>query len=100
MKTEAIETYADLAKLLQGLSPEELTQPIQIVPPSPYCDATVALQPAIWIGPVSEMDQPTRSAHNNTRKPDSIVIGVDWNPFHEDGSIGEDLVTGERVFPR
>jgi hypothetical protein len=103
-----IDTYRDLRDYLNRLTDAQLDQPVQILPHQSDCDRPHELWPGFAIGTVghfcaSDPDDPptcwTRSTFDNDHHPESVVILVDGNFFNEDGSIGEDLITGERVFP-
>ena len=41
----------------------------------------------------------TRSSADNKHHPGQFVLTFDHNMYAEDGSVGVDLMTGERVFP-
>jgi hypothetical protein len=109
MKEESdIDTYRDLRDYLNQLTDAQLDQPVQILSHQSDCDRPHELWSGFAIGTVGhfcasdpEDSRPcrTRSTFDNDHHPESVVILADGNLFNEDGSMGEDLITGDRVFP-
>jgi hypothetical protein len=88
MKIQEVETYADLLKILQNMTPEQLAKPVQTVMSHPVYEAVRAACPVICVGSVDELGLLyIRSAHDNRRHGDDIILFVDYNPFGVDGAI-------------
>lgn len=85
-------TYKDLLDVLQGLTEEQLTQPIQVVQ-SPASDEWPAeLMPGIAIGTVNDFGfYRCRSAIDNKYHAADLVLLIDANPFAQNGAIGYSL---------
>ena len=97
-----IYTWRDLMEVLQTLTPAQLDKPAQVAPPEPDETVAVELCPAIACGTIDDLfdEHQTRSNYDNKHHPDDFVLTMDHNIFAPDGSIGTDLMTGERVFPK
>jgi hypothetical protein len=101
-----IETYRDLLAYLNTLGDLQLDQPIQVL--DSCTEEPVALKGIYAIGTVGDLCacgdgdefQPTRSTFDNDHHPESVVLLIDANPFGMDGAIAEDLMTGERIYPK
>jgi hypothetical protein len=101
-----LETYRDLLAYLGTLGDTQLDQPIQVL--DSCSEEPVPLKVVHAIGMVGELcdcgdadpPQPTRSTFDNDYHPGSVVLLADGNPFAPDGSIAEDLMTGERIYPK
>jgi hypothetical protein len=102
-----IYTYRDLHDYLGRMTDDQLDQRVQILPPLSH-DRLYALGWVVAIGtveyfcpfdPADPWPFRTRSIFDNDHHPESVVMLVAGNFFNEDGSIGEDLITGERLFP-
>ena len=94
-----LETWNDLLAALRGCTAEQLSRPIQFIPPSPCEEEQNALGVVIGIGTVREMMGEgihTRSPDDNGYHPDDLVLSCDINQFFEDGTCCIDLETGER----
>lgn len=88
--------YKELLEMLNGLSESELEQEVQFVPPDPDHDKTVPLGAVVCFLKVKDLDQNTRSSYDNKHHLNDWVLYVDVNLFAEDGTMGFDLLTGER----
>lgn len=102
-----IETYKDLKERLALLTDEQLAQPIDIMFSNPDGDKTNPLHSVFEFGTVEYFCRAddgstdlTRSSDDNQHHPERFVLLADYNPYAEDGSIGEDLITGERIYPK
>lgn len=95
-------TWRDILIKLQAHPEELLDQPVEIMLPQADGDVPVPLVAGIALETIGELCDPngrTRSSVDNQHHPERLVLLADFNLFAEDGSIGFDLVTGERVWP-
>lgn len=104
-------TWRMLRDYLNTHNGDVLDQQVEVIGPSTNHEAVIPLQIVQAIGTIADMIGPmpdlpvpvavqtTRSSDDNKHHPERLVFLVDWNPFNEDGSVGEDLETGEAVFP-
>jgi hypothetical protein len=95
-------TWRKLKAALDRMSEQALGEPAEILAGSVTGDEPHALCPMVTIGRIGSLcgDEKTRSSFDNQHHAKATIIVIDVNPFAEDGSIGEDLLTGERIFPR
>lgn len=99
MDEYGIRTWGDVLAFLQSLTPEELQQPAQVLPPNPNGDLPTALLPLYAAGTLHALGvDDTRDAVTNSHHPHHVVLCFDWNPFLPDGAIGSDLETGKHIF--
>lgn len=88
-----VETWADMLKALQQMTPEQLQQPIQSVQGHPMDDYVYELQQGICLGTVDEIGlKYTRSVKDNRRHGDEVILYTDGNPFGEDGAVAYELL--------
>jgi len=94
-----ITNYRHLRDYLNSLTAAQLDQPVQVMPSWPDGTRPVPLMSGIAVGTLAGLGcEASRSSEDNDHHPESVVILADVNPFNEDGTIGEDLITGERVW--
>jgi hypothetical protein len=94
-------TYRDLKVTLDCMSDEELDQAAQIMISQADGDKSIPLHPVLGINTVehwTDNADKTRSCVDNEHHPEQFVLLCDWNMFAEDGTIGFDLLTGERIY--
>lgn len=100
-----IYTYRELKKALSKLDDKQLDQQVQVMLPQFDCDKSIPLHCAIgfntvhyFISPLDsdEEQSVTRSSVDNKHHPEHFILLVDYNMYAEDGTIGFDLLTGER----
>lgn len=85
---EIIDTYADLLKALQKLTPEQLAQPAQVIKSHPVEEKVLAGHPVICLDTVDSLGfRYIRSCKDNRRHGEEVVIFVDGNPYGVDGAI-------------
>lgn len=95
-------SYRELRDALDNLSDEQLDQQVQIMLPDPDGDKILPMHPGISFNTIKHFldDQKTRSSVDNEHHEEDLIILVDWNMYADDGSIGFDLMTGERIMPK
>lgn len=100
-------TYRELKEALNGMTDEQLDQYAQIMISQADHDKAFPLHPVISFNTVHHFVSPpdsdeeydlTRSAVDNEHHPEQFVLLADYNMFAEDGAIGFDLLTGERIY--
>jgi len=95
-------TYKELKDLLDKMNPKQLEQKVQILPPEPDHTKPIPLHTVIAFDTVHNFFKPsrckTRSSFDNKHHPEAFVLLMDWNLYDEDGSIGFNLLTGERIY--
>jgi hypothetical protein len=84
-------TWLWLLGKLQGLTAEQLAQPVQVFGPD-ICDGKVhLLKPAVSLGTVEELLHADGQIGYETRGPDfahhpeQVILSIDHAPFDEDG---------------
>lgn len=88
MIAKSIQTYADLLDFLKGLNEDQLKQNVQVCPYFNDDTAIVGLQPVYLAGDVEGFElYGSRSSVDNKCNPHEIILGVDVNPFSEDGCL-------------
>lgn len=88
MNAEGIETYEDLLRILERMTPDQLSQPIQVVNFVPSDDMVNVCQPAVCIGSIGALGlRFVRSSVDNRKNVEEIVISIDHNPFSESGVV-------------
>lgn len=90
--------YQDLLSDLESMTPEQKDQLVQVLFTA---DGGI---PALFhftrFMSLADLEvEASRSSYDNQHHPEDYVVYVDWNMFGEDGSIGFDLITGEKIFP-
>jgi hypothetical protein len=99
-------TYRDLKKWLNCMSDAELDQVAQIMIGQADGDKPHPLHPVIAFNTVQyfctagDGCEQTRSSVDNEHHSEQFVLLCDYNMFAEDGSIGFNLVTGERIYTK
>jgi hypothetical protein len=100
-------TYREIKAVLDNMTDAQLDQEAQIMLSQADHDKPFPLHPVIGLNTVHHFVTPpdsddeqdlTRSSFDNEHHPESFVLLVDWNMFAEDGTIGFDLETGERIY--
>lgn len=83
-------TWDDLLVEIARLTPEQRKQPVQVVLPT-YDDDVQTCQQGIALDTVANYEfGKCRSVHNNRYCPDDVVLLLDGNPFHADGSYAHE----------
>jgi hypothetical protein len=102
-------TYRILKDALNKLTDAQLDQQAQIMLPQADGDKPIPLHEVIGFETVlyfctppgskdeSQCDK-TRSCVDNEHHPEQLVFLCDYNLYDEDGTIGFDLFTGERIY--
>lgn len=99
-------TYEDLARfILEELTPEQQKQKIQIAHTQPDQEKPLFLHSFVCMETVGKLgfDKVHPQVVDNLDgkcHPEHVVIYTDWCWFGADGSIGFDLMTGEKIFPK
>jgi hypothetical protein len=92
MEVEEVETYGDLLRILQTLSPDQLAMPAQVVKGQFDQDEVHEACPLVCVGSVNKLGlRYVRSVKDNRRNGDEIIIYIDSNPFAEDGAIAHEM---------
>lgn len=97
-------TYRMLRDWIDSLPERKKDVPVHICPPHCHTDDALPLACLTMCGTVDELfgddpDLKTRSHLDNGHHPGMPVLLWDWNMFYPDGSMAEDLETGEKIFP-
>lgn len=102
---DGIETYEDLLRRLQALTPDQRKQRVQVArAPADYSEV-VALDPVVGLYAVDEAGfDYARSSVDNRRHGDELVLVYDANLFAKDGAIAyemdaEDLIFDKPIYP-
>jgi len=92
-------TYRDLLEALENMTEEQLDQQVQTLPVCPDKDKAIPLEPVVSFNTIRFFldDQKTRSSVDNKHYDGDFVLLTDGNMYKEDGTIGFDLITGERL---
>ena len=99
--------YRELKAVLEKMTEEQLNQQAQVMVPQFDNDKPFPLHPVIDFNTVHHFITPpdsdeeqdiTRSSIDNEHHPEHFVLLVDYNMYAEDGTIGFDLETGERIY--
>lgn len=101
-------TYADLQAALAKMTPEQLAQQVQILPPCGSIGDPVMLEPVIGAGTVEDLchidgkpQTETRSSVDFKHHPESFILLTDYCGFGEDGDTSytmEEDADGELIF--
>ena len=99
-----IRTYSDLRAALDKLTPKQLAQPIQVVKGSSIEEVSECM-PVIGIDTVDNWGYEfIRSAHNNQRCGNDVVLLIDGNPHAEDGAVayewGDGNLEDHPIYPK
>lgn len=92
-------TFAELKEQLEKLTPEQLSQPVQIMPPCPDYDKPIRLEPVYELDTVfnflsedgEEGSQTSRSAVDGEHHPEQVVLLCDYHPFDDAGNFCYEL---------
>ena len=99
-----IATWADLLKVLQSLTPQQLDTPAQVVRSHPVYEHVHEAEPIVCMGTVDELGLLyVRSSLDNRRHGNEVVLFTDGNPFAEDGAIAYECeldMEGEEFFSK
>jgi hypothetical protein len=83
-----MDTWKDVLKALQSLTPEQLEMLAQVVLHESNDENVVAGRPVVCLGSVNELGvKYFRSAQDNRRHGDQVVLTVDNNGFSEAGVV-------------
>ncbi len=101
-------TYRDLKAKLDSMTDEQLDQVAQIMISQADGDKPYPLHQVVDFDtvqrftstPDGEQVDTTRSCVDNEHHPEQFVLLCDWNLYAEDGTIGFDLETGERIYTK
>lgn len=93
-----VETWEDLLKKLQTMTPEQLKKPIQCLKTSPNLDEVQACFPGIAFATIDQLEyEYCRSSYDNKFHGEDFVILLDYNPFGKDGAIAYELKPGDKT---
>jgi hypothetical protein len=90
-----IKTWGDVLLYLQSCSPEQLLKPPQVILPGSDLGTLIDINTIGFY-----FTEHTRSTYDNKHHPEDIVFLSDTNMFAKDGAIAQDLLTGERIYPK
>jgi len=87
-------TYNDLRNSVNRMTDEQLSQPVQVLPPHTDGDKPIALHTVLSLASIHYLcgQQQTRSSQDNKHHPNGLVLLTDLNPFNTDGSMGKGQV--------
>ena len=92
--------YKQLLEYLESLSPEQLEMRAQVVLVEPDDEKVNVGLPLVEIRTVEEFGiRYIRSAADNKRNPDEVVMLLDHNIHAERGAIAHNLFTREDFYP-
>lgn len=93
-------TYEYLRADLKLLSHRELDQLVQVLF-NPDGEMPAALLPVIIFETVGKLEvENSLSSYDGKHHPEDFVIYVDHNPYARDGSIGYNMLTGKKIYPK
>ena len=108
MEVQDVQTYGDLLRILQTLTPEQLAQPAQVVKSHPIHEKVLTAFPIICVGTVDKLGLLyVRSSKDNRRHGEEVILFLDGNPHSKNGAIawqlnGDDFakgLPGTPIFP-
>jgi hypothetical protein len=87
-----LNTWEDLGKLIEKMTPEQRSQAVQIVRSHPCEDHIHELEPGISFSTIGELElMYCRSSVDNRHHKNEFVIYTDCNPFAENGASAYEL---------
>ena len=90
--SNAIETYADLLAALQQMTPEQLSQTVQVASYNIDPDKVFPGRPVFMFGTVDELEiDYFRSADDNRRHGEQFLLLCDSHPYSKSGVIAWEM---------